>query len=92
MLLQLLIFSGHTQGVNPSESLTLSLLTMTNTQCALSLLSVHSVPCMLKRSTQEKRPYFITTGAPALTTDANLYRLTAPQILLMTAFFHIRVL
>ena len=42
---------------------------------------------MLKRSTREKWPYFITTGAPALTTDANLYRLTAPQILLMTAFF-----
>lgn len=39
MLLQLLIFSGHTQGVNPSETLILSLLTMTNTQCALSLLA-----------------------------------------------------
>lgn len=29
----------------------------------------------------ERRPYFITTGASALTTDANLYRLAAVEIL-----------
>lgn len=37
---------------------------------------------MLKRGTRENRLYFITTGAPALTSDAYLYGLGAHQILL----------
>lgn len=44
---------------------------------AVSFPSSNSVPCMLKKSTRENSLYFITTGAPALTTDANLYRLRA---------------
>lgn len=38
----------------------------------------------------ERRPYFITAGAPALTTDANLYRLAAIEILHRAALLLLR--
>lgn len=67
------------QGANPVKTV---FSTDIHAVCSVTP-SFNGVPCMLKRGTRENRLYFITTGAPALTSDAYLYRLRVHQILLL---------